>query len=81
MSGYVLEPGDPGYEEQGFGCCDGEDPEDPESCQCRHRLFDDPRSPGQRLEDFNRQAERDGREPFDGTAMECLKAMRELEEG
>jgi hypothetical protein len=26
MSGYVLEPGDPGYDEQGFGCCDGEDP-------------------------------------------------------
>ena len=26
---YVLEPGDPGYDEQGFGCCDGEDAEDP----------------------------------------------------
>lgn len=52
---YVLEPGDPGYDEQGFGCCDGEDPEDPESCQCRHRLHGDPRSPGQKLQDFNRQ--------------------------
>jgi hypothetical protein len=29
---YVLEAGDPGYEEPCFGCCDGEDPDDPESC-------------------------------------------------
>ena len=72
----VLEPGDPGYDEQGFGCCDGEDPDDPESCQCRHRFYGDPRSPGQQLEDFNRQAARDGREPFNGTAMAFLGALR-----
>ncbi len=78
---FALEPGDPGYDEQGFGCCDGEDPEDPGSCQCRHRLYGDPRSPGQQLQDYNRQAVRDGREPFDGTALEFLEALRELEEG
>ena len=78
---FALELGDPGYDEQGFGCCDGEDPEDPGSCQCRHRLYGDPRSPGQQLQDYNRQAVRDCREPFDGTALEFLEALRELEEG
>lgn len=66
----VLEPGDPGYDEQGFGCCDIEDDPGGKDCQCRHRLYGDPRSPGQLLEDYNRGAARDGREPFTGTALE-----------
>jgi hypothetical protein len=70
---YVLEPGDPGHDEQGFGCCDGEDPEDPKSCQYRHRLHGDLRSPGQQLHDFNKATVEQGREPFTGTAMESWK--------
>ena len=35
---------------------------------------------GQQLEDYNRQAVEDSREPFEGTAMEFLEALRELEE-
>jgi hypothetical protein len=40
-----------------------------------------PRSPGRQLRDFNRAAIDDGREPFEGSAMEFLGALRELEEG